>query len=83
MTIVNIHEAKTQLSRLLEAVADGEPVTIARAGKPVAKLVRFDADDSELRLGFLAGRGTVPDDFDELAADQIAELFGVDDAATA
>ncbi|WP_166968845.1 type II toxin-antitoxin system Phd/YefM family antitoxin [Brevibacterium atlanticum] len=83
MTIVNIHEAKTQLSRLLEHVAEGETVTIARAGKPVAKLVRYDADDREQRLGFLVGHGTVPDDFDELEADRIADLFGADGAASA
>lgn len=83
MTTVNIHEAKTQLSRLLEAVAQGEAVTIARAGQPVARLVRYDSDVRERRLGFLAGHGSVPDDFDELEADHIAALFGADDAAPA
>lgn len=83
MTVVNIHEAKTQLSRLLEAVAGGETVTIARAGKPVARLVRFDADGRERRLGFLVGHGTVPENFDELEADRIEALFGAGDAASA
>lgn len=83
MTMVNIHEAKTQFSRLLEAVAAGESVTIARAGKPVARLVRYDEDGRERRLGFLAGHGSVPDDFDDLEADRIAALFGDGDAASA
>lgn len=83
MTIVNIHEAKTQLSRLLEAVAAGETVTIARAGKPVARLVRFDGEEEQRRLGFLAGHGTVPDDFDDRDADRITTLFGAGDADSA
>ncbi|WP_181274120.1 type II toxin-antitoxin system Phd/YefM family antitoxin [Brevibacterium oceani] len=83
MTLVNIHEAETQLSHLLEAVAAGESVTIVRAGNPVARLVRYDEEKREQRLGFLSGRGTVPEHFDELEADQIEGLFGVGDAASA
>ncbi|GAA1857901.1 type II toxin-antitoxin system Phd/YefM family antitoxin [Brevibacterium marinum] len=83
MTFVNIHEAKTQFSRLLEAVAAGESVTIARAGTPVARLVRYEEEDREQRLGFLAGHGAVPEDFDELEAGPIEALFGAGDAASA
>lgn len=83
VTTVNVHEAKTQLSRLLEAVASGETVTIACAGRPVARLVRYEADGREKRLGFLAGHGTVPDDFDDFETDSIAALFGAADAASA
>ena len=73
METVNIHEAKTHLSRLLEAVAAGESVVIAKAGKPVARLVRVEAPAR--RIGFLTGLGSVPDDFDELGADEIAAMF--------
>lgn len=62
MLTVNVHEAKTQLSKLLDAAERGEAVVIARAGKPVAKLVVLTARPR--RLGQLAGRCTVPDDFD-------------------
>ena len=75
MTTVNIHEAKTHLSRLLEAVAAGESVVIAKAGKPVARLVRVEAVAPARRIGFLTGLGSVPDDFDELGADEIAAMF--------
>ena len=74
-TTVNIHEAKTQLSKLVDAAAAGETVIIAKAGRPVARLVRIDAAYPAQRIGFLAGYGSVPDDFDQLAADEIADLF--------
>lgn len=76
MTTVNIHEAKTHLSRLLESVAAGESVVIAKAGRPIARLVRVEAEAPIRRIGFLEGRGTVPDDFDDLDADEIEALFG-------
>jgi prevent-host-death family protein len=77
MRTINIHEAKTHLSRLLEQVADGEPVIIARAGKPVAKLVPLSAKDTAAgrRLGFLAGEVSVPDDFDRMGQEAIDRLF--------
>ena len=77
MRTINIHEAKTHLSRLVDQVAAGEPFIIAKAGKPVAKVVPLDAPASTevRRLGFMAGQGTVPDDFDEIARDEIAQLF--------
>jgi prevent-host-death family protein len=77
MRTINIHEAKTHLSRLVDQVAAGEPFIIAKAGKPVAKVVPLDAPASAevRRLGFMTGQGTVPDDFDEIARDEIAQLF--------
>ena len=62
-TIVNVHEAKTHLSRLLEDVAAGAEVVIAKAGKPVARLVPVEAGPRPKRLGLLRGRIKVPADF--------------------
>ena len=64
MLTVNVHEAKTQLSRLLQAVEAGEEVVIARAGQPVARLDSFVPVVARRRFGMLAGRYTVPPDFD-------------------
>jgi prevent-host-death family protein len=78
MRSVNIHEAKTQLSRLVEAAARGESFIIAKAGKPMVKVVAVDAPEAgaERRLGFLAGQFRVPDDFDRMGAAEIEALFG-------
>jgi prevent-host-death family protein len=80
MPKVNIHEAKTHLSRLIEAAANGETVVIAKAGKPVVKLTALDAPTSpaKRRLGFLEGQFSVPDDFDTMGAAEIQLLFGLD-----
>ncbi|WP_175988341.1 type II toxin-antitoxin system Phd/YefM family antitoxin [Microbacterium tenebrionis] len=75
MPTVNMHEAKTHLSRLVDAAFDGEVVIIAKAGRPVAKLTRVDSPTTRRRLGFLADQAQVPDDFDDLAADEISDLF--------
>jgi prevent-host-death family protein len=77
MRTINILEAKTHLSCLVEQVAAGEPFIIAKAGKPVAKVVPLDApaDGGMRRLGFMQGQGTVPDDFDAIARDEIEQLF--------
>ena len=77
MRSVNIHEAKTQLSRLVEAAARGESFIIARAGKPMVKVVAIDAPaaDARRRLGFLAGRYLVPDDFDRMGGAEIEASF--------
>jgi prevent-host-death family protein len=73
--MVNIHEAKTHLSRLVEKAARGEPFVIARAGKPLVKVVPIDAPASPRRLGFLAGEISVPDDFNQMGTSEIAALF--------
>lgn len=75
MRTVNIHDAKTRFSRLVDAVADGETIVIAKAGRPVAKLVRLGAPESPRRLGFLAGQARIPDDFDTLAQDEVRAMF--------
>ena len=74
MQTVNLHAAKTQFSRLVDAAAAGEEIIIAKAGKPVARLMPLEAP-RERRLGMLAGKLTVPDDFDTLYEDEIRELF--------
>lgn len=78
MQIVNIHEAKTHLSRLIEQAVKGEPFVIAKAGVPLVKVSALDAPAPKpvKRLGFLAGQITVPDDFDQIGADIIENLFG-------
>ncbi len=80
MRTVNIHEAKTHLSRLIERAAAGEPFVIAKAGRPLVKVMRIDAPDrgAERRLGFLAGQAEVPDDFDRMGAATIEGMFGHD-----
>jgi prevent-host-death family protein len=75
MRSVNVHEAKTQLSRLLEEVEAGERVIIARAGEPVAVLSPYKAAVRRRRLGLFAGQVEIHDDFDELP-DDIAAAFG-------
>ena len=77
MRTVNIHEAKTHLSRLIEQVVRGEPFVIAKAGKPLVKVVPLEAGDTGItpRIGFLVGEIAVPDDFDRMGRDQIEELF--------
>lgn len=80
MRTVNIHEAKTHLSRLVEQAAKGEPFIIARAGKPLVKVVPLDAPSAGQvrRLGFLAGHIAVPDDFDRMGSTAIEGLFAQD-----
>jgi prevent-host-death family protein len=78
MRIVNMHEAKTQLSRLVDAAAKGEPFVIAKAGKPLVKVVSIAAPAAPRRLGFMRGEFTVPDDFDTMDRAEIEKLFGVD-----
>jgi prevent-host-death family protein len=77
MQTANIHEAKTHFSRLLARVAEGESVLIAKAGTPVAKLTPVDAAvAAPKRIGFMAGRMSVPDDFDTMNAADVEVLFG-------
>lgn len=77
MHTVNIHEAKTQLSKLVEQAVEGEPFIIAKAGKPLVKVTRLEApsDKQAKRLGFLAGQIAVPDDFDRMGSEVIEQLF--------
>jgi len=75
---VNIHEAKTHLSKLVAKAAKGEPFVIAKAGKPLVKVVALDSPSpgEARRLGFLAKRLKVPDDFDRMGEEEIGRLFG-------
>jgi len=81
MEIVNIHEAKTHLSRLLQQVSRGESFIIARAGQPIAKVIAVTSAEQEpaRRLGFLTGEIEVPDDFDRMGEAEIAASFGATD----
>lgn len=80
MRVVNIHEAKTHLSRLVKAAADGEPFLIARAGKPLVKVISVEAPEpgAERRTGFLSGKISVPSDFDSMGSREIQTLFETD-----
>ena len=75
METINVHEAKTHLSRVIDQVVRGDTVVIAKAGKPLVKVTRVDAADAPKRLGFMAGQGTVPDDFDTMGQGEIEQLF--------
>jgi prevent-host-death family protein len=72
---VNVHEAKTHLSKLLERVALGEEVVIAKAGKPVAKLVPINDQPKTRILGSAKGEFVVPDDFNDPLPKEIEDLF--------
>lgn len=78
MHTVNIHEAKTHLSRLIEQAANGEPFIIAKAGKPLVKVMALNAPEAGKvkRVGFMAGQIAVPEDFDQMGRTEIERLFG-------
>lgn len=80
MHTVNIHEAKTHLSRLVEQAARGESFVIAKAGKPLVKVTALDVPTAgqARRLGFLVGEISVPDDFDRMGREEIEQMFGGD-----
>jgi antitoxin (DNA-binding transcriptional repressor) of toxin-antitoxin stability system len=77
MQTFNIHEAKTQLSRLVEMAAKGESFIIAKAGKPMVKVSAIETPESSQmkRVGFMAGQINVPDDFNTMGLDEIQKLF--------
>ena len=75
MITVNIHEAKTQLSKLVDKAAKGESFIIAKAGKPMVKVVAITAKKKPKRLGFMKGEINVPDDFDRMGEAEILALF--------
>jgi prevent-host-death family protein len=77
MKTVNIHEAKTHLSRLVDQAAKGGAFVIAKAGKPLVKVVPLGAPEAgkARRLGFLQGQICVPDDFDRMAEAELEQLF--------
>jgi prevent-host-death family protein len=77
MTTVNIHEAKTQLSKLVDQAVKGDSFVIAKAGKPLVKVSALDSPAAPRRLGFLEGEISVPDDFDTMGGAELAALFGI------
>ena len=77
MHAVNIHEAKTHLSRLVEEAATGDEIVIAKAGRPVARIVSL-ATPRERKLGVLKGKLNVPDDFDAPLPDDVLRDFGIE-----
>jgi antitoxin (DNA-binding transcriptional repressor) of toxin-antitoxin stability system len=79
MRQVNVHEAKTELSKLLELVEAGERVIIARAGRPVAVLERYQPVLRKRRLGQFRGQGTIPDDFDATPDELLRAFEGEDE----
>ncbi|HEX8817643.1 MAG TPA: type II toxin-antitoxin system prevent-host-death family antitoxin [Terriglobales bacterium] len=78
MKVVNIHQAKTQLSRLVEEASRGESFVIAKAGKPKVKVTALTSPSGSRvrRLGFMRGQFSVPADFDRMGAAHIKRLFG-------
>lgn len=77
MKTVNIHEAKTHLSKLIEGARKGEPFIIAKAGTPVVKVIALDSPSGRKvrRIGFMEGQFSVPDDFDRMCRPEIERLF--------
>lgn len=79
MRQVNMHQAKTHLSRLVDEAAAGEAFLICKAGKPMVRVVPLDQTElptqTRPRLGLLEGQCSVPDDFDQLGAEELANLF--------
>jgi prevent-host-death family protein len=78
MQTVNIHEAKTHLSRLIERAVQGEPFIIAKSGKPMVKVTAVDATEPTVaqRLGFLTGHIAVPDDFNHMGSGEVETAAG-------
>lgn len=78
MTTVNIHKAKTHLSRLVDEAAKGRSFIIAKSGKPMVKVTALDVPSGKRvrRLGFLRGQFSIPDDFNSLGRTEIERLFG-------
>ena len=75
MKQINIHQAKTELSKLVERAEAGEEIVIARAGKPAAKLVPLTRARGRRRLGLLDGKFRIPDDFNKVLPDSVIHAF--------
>jgi len=75
MRQINIHQAKTHLSRLVDEAVAGESFIIAKAGKPLVKVVALSHEDHPSPLGFMAGEFEVPEDFDSMMQDEIVAMF--------
>lgn len=77
MKIINISEAKAQLSKLVDQAINGQPFIIAKAGKPLVKVIKLDATEkfATKRIGFMKGQIQVPDDFDAMGRSEITRRF--------
>lgn len=77
MKIINISEAKAQLSKLIDQAVNGQPFIIAKAGKPLVKVIKLDTTEkfATQRIGFLKGQIQVPDDFDTMGKPEITRRF--------
>lgn len=75
MAVVNIHEAKTHLSRLVDEVSAGKELVIAKAGKPLARLVPIKPPKPVRKPGFLKGKIRISSDFDEPLPDEVLDAF--------
>lgn len=76
MTTVNMHQAKTHLSRLVQQALEGTPVVIAKSGTPLVRLTPVNSSRGPSRIGFMKGQiGSVPDDFDSMEASLVQEMF--------
>jgi prevent-host-death family protein len=77
---INIHDAKTHLSKLIEQAVEGKPFIIAKAGKPLVKVMAVESPTGSQmqRVGFMATEISVPDDFDQMGSAAIEQLFGGD-----
>ncbi|HMD20508.1 MAG TPA: type II toxin-antitoxin system prevent-host-death family antitoxin [Alloacidobacterium sp.] len=77
MKTINIHEAKTHLSKLVELAAKGESFVIAKSGKPMVKVIALDAPEASQvkRFGFMSGQMKLPEDFNTMGGDEIQKLF--------
>ena len=78
MVTVNMHEAKTQLSKLVDQAVKGEAFLIAKSGKPLVRVAAIDAPAEPTRLGFMQGELVVPDDFNTMGAAEVAAFFGAE-----
>lgn len=74
MIMENMYQAKTHLSRLVEKALEGEEVILAKAGKPLVRLVPYEEKSEPLKIGLMAGKITIPDDFNELSP-EMEEIF--------
>lgn len=77
MKIINISEAKAQLSKLIDQAVNGQPFIIAKAGKPLVKVIKLDITEKLVtkRIGFMKGQIQVPDDFDTMGKSEITRRF--------
>ena len=76
MLQVNMHEAKTNLSSLVAKAVNGESFIIAKSGKPLVKVIAYNENDiGKKRIGFMKGKISIPDDFDEMCTDEINKMF--------